>query len=68
MKVAISFIGTGKYLNFLPSWYEKVTENFLPDCEKTFLIFTDGELSDPPEDIVPYHQKHHSTPAYLWKH
>ena len=38
MKVTISFIGTGQYLNFLPSWYEKVTKNFLPDVNKQILV------------------------------
>jgi hypothetical protein len=66
MKVAISFIGTGKYLNFLPGWYEKVKENFLPDCEKTFLVFTDGE-GDYPEDIKTYHQDHLEWPYITLK-
>lgn len=57
MKVAIAFIGTSKYLNFLPQYYEKITENFLPDAEKTFLVFTDGE-GDYPEDIKVYPQEH----------
>lgn len=57
MKVAICFIGTGKYLNFLPKYYEKIHENFLSKCEKTFLVFTDGE-GDFPEDVSHYHQQH----------
>lgn len=57
MKVAIAFIGTSKYLNFLPQYYEKIHENFLPNTEKTFLVFTDGE-GDFPEDIKVYPQKH----------
>lgn len=67
MKVAISFIGTGKYLNFLPGWYEKVTENFLPDCEKTFLVFTDGELNDTPDDMIVYKQEHLEWPYITLK-
>jgi hypothetical protein len=66
MKVVINFIGTGKYLNFLPAWYEKVTENFLPDCEKTFLVFTDGE-GDFPEDIKVYKQEHLEWPYITLK-
>jgi hypothetical protein len=66
MKVAISFIGTGKYLNFLPKWYEKVNENFLPDAEKTFLVFTDGE-GDFPEDIKTYKQPHLDWPYITLK-
>lgn len=57
MKVAIAFIGTSKYLNFLPQYYEKIKENFLPNIEKTFLVFTDGE-GDYPEDIKVYPQEH----------
>jgi hypothetical protein len=57
MKVAIAFIGTSKYLNFLPRYYEKIHENFLPNTEKTFLVFTDGE-GDFPEDVKVYPQEH----------
>ena len=45
MKVAISFIGTNKYLNFLPKYYENTKKFFLPDSEKVFLAFTDGGSS-----------------------
>lgn len=58
MKVAIIFIGTGKYINFLPQYYENIEKNFLPNCEKTFLVFTDGKLEDPPKNIIPYYQEH----------
>ena len=57
MKVAIAFIGTSKYLNFLPQYYEKIHENFLSNTEKTFLVFTDGE-GDFPEDVKVYPQEH----------
>jgi hypothetical protein len=57
MKVAICFIGTGKYLNFLPKYYENIQEYFLPNSEKTFLVFTDGE-GDFPEDVKVYSQEH----------
>jgi len=58
MKVAIIFIGTGKYINFLPQYYENIEKNFLPNSEKTFLVFTDGTLEDTPDNIIPYYQKH----------
>jgi hypothetical protein len=58
MKVAICFIGTGKYLNFLPKYYENIEKYFLPNTEKTFLVFTDGELNDLPDNIIPYYQEH----------
>jgi hypothetical protein len=57
MKVVIAFIGTSKYLDFLPQYYEKIHENFLPNTEKTFLVFTDGE-GDFPEDVKVYPQEH----------
>ena len=44
MKVAVVFIGTDKYLNFLPTWYERCEEFFLPGVDKKYLIFTDGSV------------------------
>ena len=62
MKVAICFIGTGKYLNFLPKYYQHIQEYFLPNSEKTFLVFTDGELNVLPSNVIPYYQDHLSWP------
>jgi len=67
MNVAICFIGTGNYLNFLPNYYENIKKYFLPDCQKTFLVFTDGELDDLPEDIIPYYQEHLEWPYVTLK-
>jgi len=67
MKVAIIFIGTGKYINFLPNYYENIEKNFLPNWEKTFLVFTDGKLEDPPENIIPYYQEHLEWPYITLK-
>ena len=47
MKIAISFWGTGKYLNLFPNWYKSIQENLLPEEEKTFIVFTDGEANFP---------------------
>ena len=66
MKVAICFIGTGKYLNFLPKYYENIQEYFLPGVEKTFLVFTDGE-GDFPEDVKVYQQEHLEWPYITLK-
>ena len=66
MKVAICFIGTGKYINFLPKYYENIQEYFLPGVEKTFLVFTDGE-GDFPEDIKVYQQEHLEWPYITLK-
>ena len=35
-KVAVVFIGTDKYLNFLPEWYKRCEEKFLPDVKKQY--------------------------------
>ena len=67
MKIAICFIGTGKYLDFLPSYYENIEKYFIPDAEKTFLVFTDGGLSDPPENVIPYYQEHLEWPYITLK-
>ena len=53
MKVAITFIGTNKYLDFLPRYYENIKEYFLPNTEKVFLVFTDGD-GDFPDDCLLY--------------
>lgn len=58
MKVAVVFIGTEKYLNFLPSWYESCETYLLPEVEKKYIIFTDGEVSEGPENAVVYKQPH----------
>ena len=51
MKIAITFWGTGTYLNLLPEWYERLEDNFLPDIEKQYVVFTDGELEGVPDNI-----------------
>ena len=55
MKVAISFIGTNKYLDYLPQYYENIEKYFLPNSDKTILAFTDGELEDTPDNLKVYH-------------
>lgn len=56
--LAVVFIGTNKYLNFLPSWYESCEEYLLPGHEKQYFVFTDGELDELPDNISLYHQEH----------
>lgn len=58
MKLSVVFIGTGKYLNFLPSWYESCEKNLVPNISKQYYVFTDGELSDAPDNISFYKQEH----------
>ena len=67
MKVAIAFIGTGRYLNFLPQYYEYIEENFLPNTEKTILAFTDGEMEGLPDNVKVYHQEHLEWPFITLK-
>ena len=57
MKIAIVFIGTNKYLDFLPRYYENIKKYFLPKTEKVFLVFTDGE-GDFPDDVKVFKQEH----------
>ena len=66
MKVAITFIGTNKYLDFLPQYYENTKKYFLPNSEKVFLVFTDGE-GDFPDDVKVYHQEHLEWPYITLK-
>ena len=58
MKVAVVFIGTDKYLDFLPSWYDSCEEYLLPDVEKKYLVFTNGEIPEPPDNVIVYKQEH----------
>lgn len=66
MNVAIVFIGTGSYLNFLPKYYENIHKYFLSNSKKTFFVFTDGE-GDFPEDVKVYQQKHLNWPFITLK-
>lgn len=58
MNVSVIFIGTGKYLNFLPKWHENCEKYFLPEVHKKYLIFTDGKIEESPENSVIYKQEH----------
>lgn len=48
-RVAICFIGTNKYLNFFETFYRSIKKLFLPDCEKTIFLFTDGPVCEYPD-------------------
>ena len=67
MKVAITFIGTNKYLNFLPQYYENIQKYFLPNTEKVILAFTDGEMDETPNNLKVYHQEHLDWPFITLK-
>jgi len=40
-KVAILFIGTQNYINFLPKYYHTIKQKFLPKTKKDFFVYTD---------------------------
>ena len=67
MKIAIIFIGTNKYLDFLPTYYENIEKYFLPNTEKTILAFTDGDLNETPDNVRVYHQEHLDWPYITLK-
>lgn len=52
MKIAIAFIGTGKYLNFLEDYYATFNEKLMPKDDKHFFVFTDGDIEDTPDNIT----------------
>ena len=41
-RVAILYICTGPYAVFWPDFYTNFRQNFLPECERTFFVFTDA--------------------------
>lgn len=45
-KVAVLYICTGAYAVFWPHFYPNFRERFLPDCERTFYVFTDAPHID----------------------
>ena len=58
-KCAVIFIGTEKYLNFLPTWYESCEQYLMPEVEKKYLVFTDGNVEmDDVDNAVVYKQDH----------
>jgi hypothetical protein len=58
MKLAVVFIGTNKYLNFLPSWYNACEKFLTPKTEKQYFVFTDGEIEGMPENVNAFSQEH----------
>ena len=49
--LAVVFIGTDKYLKFLPSWYQTCEEKLVPNIPKQYFVFTDGQLEGTPENV-----------------
>ena len=60
-KIGILYICTGKYRNFFNSFYESAEKYFMKDHEKTYYVFTDGEIYDK-KNIVKIHQSYMGFP------
>lgn len=67
MKLAITFWGTQKYIEFLPQWYERLEKYFLPGVEKTYFVFTDGDLEGCPGNVVKMEIPHYGFPTTYHK-
>ena len=64
LSAAIIFIGTNKYLDFFPKYYETCEEFLFPDLRKQYFVFTDGELGgELPENITYVPIVHKDWPA-----
>jgi len=48
-------------------YYKNIEKYFLPNSEKTFLVFTDGELNETPDNVRVYHQEHLDWPYITLK-
>ena len=44
--LAVLYICTGNYIAFWHDFYPNFKANFLPDCDRTFFVFTDAEHID----------------------
>lgn len=58
MNIAVLSINLGEYVIFWKRFYESAQENFLPDCPKTYYVFTDANKLDYSEKenvhIIPH--------------
>ena len=65
-KLAIIFIGTNKYLEFFPSYFNSCMDNLAPSSwvEKHFFVFSDGKVEgDLPDNITFVPTEHKPWPA-----
>lgn len=56
-KIAILHIATGRYTVFWRDFYRSFEEFFLPDCPKTFFLFTDDDSLSVDDNVVKIHQE-----------
>lgn len=64
-KIAILFIGTNKYIEFFPDFYESVKKYFLTKTSKDFFVFTDMvdyEFLKGKKDVVVVKVEHQKWP------
>lgn len=55
-KVGLCIMATGRYVVFASELIKSAREFFLKDCQVTYFVFTDGELSCEGEDIQTTYQ------------
>ncbi len=57
MKVAILSINIGEYICFWPEFYQSCQDNFLPEIEKTYFLYTDKDDIAVADNVVLIHQE-----------
>jgi hypothetical protein len=59
MKIGVITISTGKYIKYVPDLVKSCESFFLPDHEKNYFIFTDGDLGDLKKlpNVIKIHQE-----------
>ena len=58
-KVAIIFIGTSKYLDFFPSYYDSCEKYLFPGHDNQYFVFTDGDFDGLlPKNVTVIEQEH----------
>jgi hypothetical protein len=62
MNIAIIFIGTGRYLDYLPAYYENNEKYLFKKSRKQYFVFTDGEIENPPDNMSVYSIQHKEWP------
>jgi hypothetical protein len=67
MKIAVTFWGTQKYIEFLPQWYERLEKYFIPEVEKKYFVFTDGDLEGSPDNVIKMEIPHYGFPTTYHK-
>ena len=60
IKIGILYICTGPYIEFFDDFYNSSEKNFLPNCDKHYFVFTDGDnvlfYNNKKVTVIPQHQ------------